>query len=377
MTVYVVPKEEEEEEGKEAAVSSFHLCIPAQKGAEILSSYHFHGVFNSHLMDGGRLFDGHLLELLVELALHAVPDRIEHGVHRHLGLVRRLGPLLEDARAHEDRVPGVVGLAGLVEVVGPADVGLGCVADEVDGVGGLVDAVGIFAPLLQEAGRELEGAELGFAKGDGLELLARDGLEHGLERRAEGAHSDAREAVVGGPDDVVVGEEDGWAFPEGLRPRTEAPVLAHAEIEDDLLVTCPISAVREDKDRLDFHFAVISRPGMRDFVLRQLPERSGMGIVLDDVAWRNDILKAVSFGNLSALLALPANDEDGLVFFRHLSHRCVSADELARRDFDVELGGQLYASFFFRLAAAVCDKDVWPDKQESAFIIDDWTSIID
>lgn len=144
-----------------------------------------------------------------------MPHGIQHVIHRHLRHVGRARALLKHARAHKDRVPRVAGLAGLVEVVRAADVGFRGVADEIDRVGRGVDAVGVFAPLPEQAGGEVEGAELGLAEGDGLELLARDGFEHGFEAGAQGAHADAAEAVVRGPDDVVVGEEDGGPFVEG------------------------------------------------------------------------------------------------------------------------------------------------------------------
>ena len=95
-----------------------------------------------------------------------------------------------------------------------------------------------------------------------------------------------------------------------------------------------------------------------------------MGIVLDYVAWRDDILEAIPFSDLSAFLALSTDDEHSLVSLCHFSHRCVSADELAGRDFDVELGGQLNASFFFCLATTVRDEDIRPVNQESVFMVD-------
>jgi hypothetical protein len=63
-------------------------------------SYHFDGALSNHLLNHRSLPNRHLLELLVEFSLHAMLDRFENIVHRHLGLVSWLGPLLEDARAN-------------------------------------------------------------------------------------------------------------------------------------------------------------------------------------------------------------------------------------------------------------------------------------
>jgi hypothetical protein len=92
--------------------------------------------------------NGHLLELLVGFSLHAELDRFENMVHRHLGLVRWLGALLEDTDARQDRIPRILRFARFVKPVGAANVRLGRVACEVNGIWRLVDTVSIFPPLL-------------------------------------------------------------------------------------------------------------------------------------------------------------------------------------------------------------------------------------
>lgn len=97
----------------------------------------------------GRAPNGHLLELLVEFSLHAELDRFENIVYCHLGLVRWLGTLLEDADAHQDRIPRILRFARFVKLVGAANVRLGRVAYEVHGIWRLVDTVSILPPLLE------------------------------------------------------------------------------------------------------------------------------------------------------------------------------------------------------------------------------------
>lgn len=142
------------------------------------------------------------LERLLLLALEPEQHRFQHIVRRVLGREFRLRTFLEDAGAHEDGIPRVFGL--LVELIGAADVGFRGVAHEVHGLRRGVNAVCVFAPLLQEAGGELEGADLGFAEGGRLEFFARHGFEHGFQGQPEGAHADARQVVRRRPDDVVV-----------------------------------------------------------------------------------------------------------------------------------------------------------------------------
>ena len=219
-------------------------------------------VLRNHPLDHRRLAQRHLLQILVELALHAVLHRFEHVVNCHLRIECRLRACLEDACPDQDRIPGIFCLATLVELVRAPNVRLRRVANKVHRVGRLIDAVSVFPPLLQQAGRELKRTQLRLAESDGLELLASDGFEHGFEGGTESAHADAAEAVVSGPDDVVVREEDGWALVEGLGASSQDSVLAHAEVEDDLLVAGPVAGVGKDEDGFDLDLTVVSQLGV-------------------------------------------------------------------------------------------------------------------
>ena len=211
----------------------------------------------------------------------------------------------------------------------------------------------ILPPLPQQSRRELERPELWLPERDGLQFCPRDGLKHGLETRAQGAHANAGETVVSGPDDVVMGEEDGGTLVEVLRAGAQPSVLAHAQVEDDLLVSGPVAGVGEDEDGFDVNLAVVTGPGRGEFLICQLAERGRVLIVLDDVAWGDDIAEAVAFGNFAAFLAFATNHEDGVIFFRQFAHRSVAADELAGGDFHFQLSRELEAALFFRFAAAV------------------------
>ena len=60
---------------------------------------------------------------------------------------------------------------------------------EIHRLGRLIDAVRVLAPLLEQAGRELERADLGFPEGGGDEVAAGHGFVEGFEGGAEGAHA--------------------------------------------------------------------------------------------------------------------------------------------------------------------------------------------
>lgn len=68
----------------------------------------------------------------------------------------------------------------------------------------------VFAPLLEETGRKLEGSELRLAEGDGVEFFAAgEFFEQLLDYFAEGVYAQTDVFVGGGPDDIVVGKVDG------------------------------------------------------------------------------------------------------------------------------------------------------------------------
>jgi hypothetical protein len=212
-----------------------------------------------------------------------VLDGVEDSLDVGLGLEAWLGALLVDTSLDEDRVP--VGLVGvLVELVGATDVRLGSVADKVDSRGGLVDTVSILAPALEQACGEFKGADLGLAVGSRLELLAGDGLVHGLEGHAEGAHANAGQVVRSAPNDVVVGEEDWWALIKVLRSRAETAVLGHQQVENDLLVRRPVARVGKDEDGLNVDLGEVASAGVLVLLRCQCAERRRVLVILDNIA---------------------------------------------------------------------------------------------
>ena len=223
----------------------------------------------------------------------------------------------------------------------------------------------ILPPLPQQSRRELERPELWLPERDGLQFCPRDGLKHGLETRAQGAHANAGETVVSGPDDVVMGEEDGGTLVEVLRAGAQPSVLAHAQVEDDLLVSGPVAGVGEDEDGFDFDLAVVAPAGRSEFFICQLAERGGILVVLNDVARGDDIAEAVAFRDFAALLAFAPNHEDGVVFSRQFAHRSVSADELAWGHFHFQLSGELEASLLLRFTTTVGYENVRSEMEKS------------
>jgi hypothetical protein len=155
-----------------------------------------------------------------------------------------------------------------------------------------------------------------------------------------------------------VGEEDRRAFVEVLGAGVEHTTLGQEQIENDLLVTSPISAVGEDKDGLNDSGGEIAIPRVVPLFLCQLSERCGVGVGLYDVARSDNILEAVTLGDNSALLSLAAHNENGLVRVSHLPHWRVTANELSRRDFDLHLLAELDTTFLFSLATSVGNENV-------------------
>ena len=218
--------------------------------------------------------------------------------------------------------------------------------------------MGVLAPLLQEAGGEAEGADLGFAEGGGLQVAACHGLVEGFDGGAQGTHPEPCVLVGSGPDDVVVGEEDGGAFVEGGGAGAEAAVLGHEQVEDDLLVAGPFAGVGEDEDGFDVEGGEVAGAAGLVFFRGEFAEGGRVHVVFDDVSGGDDVGEAVAFGDVPAFLAFAADDEDGVVLCCHFFHGRVAADELARGDFELELSGQVEAPLLFGFAAAVGDEDV-------------------
>ena len=62
-----------------------------------------------------------------------------------------------------------------------------------------------------------------------------------------------------------------------------------------------------------------------------------------------------------------ANHQNGVIFLGHFTHGCVTADELAGRDFELELAAEVETTLFFGFAAAVGDEDVWSIHHQQEF----------
>jgi hypothetical protein len=167
--------------------------------------------------------------------------------------------------------------ARFVKLVGAANVRLGRVAYEVHGIWRLADTMSILPPLLEYTCGELEGAELGFAKRDCLEFLADNSFEHSFEGGAKGSHSNSREIVVTARavTHTITGVRNikywGVTYVAQITSLWEKrQVGPHQKCLTaclggrscsyrDLLVACPVSAISEYKDGLDFDLAIIPR----------------------------------------------------------------------------------------------------------------------
>jgi len=287
-----------------------------------------------------------------------VVDSVEDVVDGDARLVGGLCTVLVDTRLDEDAVPVVLGL--FVDGVGAADVALRGVTDKVDGLGRALEAVLVVAPLAHEAVGKLKGGHLGLAEGVRVQLAlaGREVLEGDLEHAAEGAHAEADVLVGGGPDDVVVGEVEGRALVHGLAAGAEAAALGHGEVEHDLDVAGPVARVGEDEDGVDDDVVEVAVARVGVLLVGELAEGRGGRVGLDDVAGRDHVLEAVALGDVAALLALAADDEDRLVLVGHFPHGRVAADELAGLDVLEELARQVAAALLLGLAAAVCEEDV-------------------
>ena len=101
-----------------------------------------------------------------------------------------------------------------------------------------------------------------------------------------------------------------------------------------MLVPSPLAAIGEDEDGFDFVVGEVAGAGVLQFRGGQLTEWCGVLIVFDDITGGDDVLEAVAFGDMSAFLAFTANDQHGSILGGHFSHGRVTANELARADFE-------------------------------------------
>ncbi|KAL2291962.1 hypothetical protein FJTKL_10658 [Diaporthe vaccinii] len=70
-------------------------------------------------------------------------------------------------------------------------------------------------------------------------------------------------------------------------------------------------------------------------------------VCLQDIAWCDDVVKAVRLGHLSTLLTLTTDHENSTVFVGELPHRGVATDELARADLELQLFREIATALLF------------------------------
>src|SRR5215469_6316233 len=160
--------------------------------------------------NSGRGVHGRILDRIPVFSPHPMLNSVKHVVHYRPWRESRRRTHLKYASSDQDGVPSVLGL--LAELIRAPNVRLGSVANKIHSVQRRINAVRVPAPLLQKPGRELERSDLRFAECGRLQLISRDGLEHGFEADAQSAHADSREVMGRAPNDVVVREEDRRSF---------------------------------------------------------------------------------------------------------------------------------------------------------------------
>lgn len=87
------------------------------------------------------------------------------------------------------------------------------------------------------------------------------------------------------PDDIVVREEDWWAFIKVGRSGSETTVLRHQQVEDDLLIRCPIARIGEHEDGVNVDLSEVADSRVLVFFLCELAEGRSILVVFDDVSW--------------------------------------------------------------------------------------------
>jgi hypothetical protein len=164
--------------------------------------------------------------------------------------------------------------------------------------------------------------------------------------------------MSGRPDNIVVGEVEGRALVKSLASGAETATLGHGDIKHDLNITGPVSRVGKNEDGIDDDVGEVTLTRVGMLFGSELAERGGGRVVLNNVARGNNVLETIALGNVTALLTLTTDDENGAVLLSHLAHRSVSADELTRLDVALKLSGEVAAAFLFGLAATVGQENV-------------------
>jgi hypothetical protein len=205
----------------------------------------------------------------------------------------------------------------------------------------------------------LVGSQFGLAVDDTLEFDTSERLVHGLEANAEGTLGHAGEGVLSGAQHVALREVDGDALGDGvLSTGSETAVLGLEKVHDDLDVGGVVTAVGEDHDGFDVGLAEVARAGGLALLVGEDTVRGDGRVPGDDVVGDDNVFEAVLLSDLTALVALTTNDEDGLVVLGQGTHGGVRLDELLGRDGVVEDLRQLLDTSLLGLTGTVGKEDV-------------------
>lgn len=86
---------------------------------------------------------------LENLSSDAVLYSVKDVIHRSHRGKSRFGTFFKNARTNENRVPSILGVGRVIELVRAPDIGFWRVANEVNRLWWLIDAMHIFPPLLK------------------------------------------------------------------------------------------------------------------------------------------------------------------------------------------------------------------------------------
>ena len=297
--------------------------------------------FSNDLVCPIAAVDGLSLRCLGCFPLDGMLDRLKHVIDCRHRYEPWLGTFLENASANQDRVPCVLAQWRFVEFVGTSNIGLRGVANKVNSLWWQVDPVNVFPPLLQQPRCELECSHLGLPECRRLHVFASHGFEHGLQGGTESSHTKTSVVMRCSPDHIVVREEDGRSFIKGFGTSAQAPFLGHEQVQNDLLISGPIAAVREDKDSFYLCFPKITQPGIVLFIFGELSEGCCVDVVFDDISGGSDIFESIAFSDLATFLSLATNDKDGAIAFSHFPHWGVTTNKLPWRYFHMKLSTQV------------------------------------
>jgi hypothetical protein len=293
------------------------------------------------------------LEVLAKLLTHGSLDSLE-DVDKHTkagGVVLVIVTTLEDTSADKASVPAVH--------VTTDDVGGGVVTNHVDVLGELLLTVDLLHPAGHDLVGVLVGSQLGLTVDDTLKVNTGEGLVHGLETDTEGTLGHTGEGVLAGAQQITLGEVDGDTLADGvLGDGTETAVLGLQKVDDDLHVGSVVARVGEDHDGVDVDLGEVARARGGTLLISEDAEGSDRGVPSDDVVGDNNVLEAVLFSDLTALVAFTTNDEDSAVVLGKSSHGGVRLDELVDGNGVAENLGELLAARNLTLTGTVGKENV-------------------